>query len=420
MRVAHVLRKYNPAEWGGTETALHQLAGGLRQHGVDSIVYCPRLKKGGVTVDPLTAAGCRLRRFRARVASWGISRLERDQMIAVGGNLVSFDLLGALWRESGLRVVHTHALGRIGGAALTIARLRRIPSVVTVHGGVYDLPEELRRSLNAPTGRGLEWGKLYGWVVRSRQVLEDADAILTCNPREAELIRERHPEKKVVVQPHGVPAELYRRDHRDKARIAFPGLWDRPVLVCLGRIDPVKNQLWLVERMAEVHRRDPEIQLVLVGAETDPAYADAVRQRIAELDLAGRVLMPGRLPPSDPRLIGLLQLARAVLVPSLSETFGLVILEAWAAGAPVISSRTSGAAALIEHGKSGWLFEHGRPQEFDDALETVLRRSAAREAVIAEGRRKVAAHYDVGILAGRVKQLYEQLIDEKDAIRRRP
>ena len=44
MRIAHLLRKYNPAEWGGTESVIQQLFEGLRRHGAESIVYCPRLE----------------------------------------------------------------------------------------------------------------------------------------------------------------------------------------------------------------------------------------------------------------------------------------------------------------------------------------------------------------------------------------
>src|SRR5437762_2988778 len=76
--------------------------------------------------------------------------------------------------------------------------------------------------------------------------------------------------------------------------------------------------------------------------------------------------------PNDPRLIGLMQEARVLLLPSLSETFGLVILEAWTAGTMVLSSRTSGASALIEHGRNGWLFDLEKPEMFHEALERTL------------------------------------------------
>lgn len=416
MRIAHLLRKYNPAEWGGTETVIHQLFDGLRRQNVDSVVYCPQL---AVTQgrDPLAEAGCDVKRFRACVPVWGISNEERRQMISVGGNLMSFDLLRSLWVAPDLSLIHSHALGRVGGIGLTIARRRKIPFVVTVHGGVYDLPEGIKRAFNAPRTRGIEWGKPFGFFLRARRVLEEADAILTCNRREAVLIRERHPDRRVIVQPHGVPAAIYAVDHRAEARAAWPAIVGHEVLLSVGRIDPVKNQGWLVEQMPALLQRHPQALLVLAGACTDEGYGAALQRRIEQLGLGGHVLLTGKLPPAEPRLIGLMQEAKLMLLPSISETFGLVILEAWAAGTPAISSRTSGASALLEHGRNGWLFDLDRPAGFHEAVDIVLQSPEAGQRAVTLGRERVVAEYDTQVLAGRLKELYDHLNEEHRALR---
>ncbi len=415
MRIAHLLRKYNPAEWGGTETVIHQLFTGLRRRAVGSVVYCPSIPENRAVPDPLMEAGCTVRRFNAWVPVWGVTAEQKRQMVAVGGNLMSFDLIRALWREPGLSVIHTHALGRVGGIGLTLARRRKIPFVVTVHGGVYDLPDGVRQSLHAPAG-GVEWGKPFGLLLRSRRVLTDADAILTCNRREAALLRQRHPDRRVIVQPHGVPAARYEPDRREEARAAFPAIAGRAVLLAVGRIDPVKNQGWLVEQLPELSQRHPNVLLVLAGACTDEAYGERLRARIEHLGLGGQVVLTGKLPPADPRLIGLLQEARVAVLPSLSETFGLVILEAWAAGTPVVSSRTSGASGLIEHEKNGWLFDLERPRGFHAAIDRLLSNEDSRRRAAAAGHATVVADYDADVIAGRMQQLYEILREEKHAV----
>src|SRR4051812_32866375 len=129
MRIIHLLRKYNPAEWGGTETAIQRLFEGLRRRAVDSIVYCPRIDGEVTAEDPLRAAGCQVERFKAFVPIWGISPQQKRQMVSVGGNLMSFDLIPALWRQKDISVVHTHALGRIGAIGRTFARRRGLPLV---------------------------------------------------------------------------------------------------------------------------------------------------------------------------------------------------------------------------------------------------------------------------------------------------
>jgi glycosyltransferase involved in cell wall biosynthesis len=416
MRVIQLLRKNNPAEWGGTETALQRLFEALRGCDVMPVVYCPRIENGHLP-DPFKECGCDVRRFRACLPVWGISPERKRQLVAVGGNLLSFDLIGALWREPGFALMHAHTLGRLGGIALTVARRRRVPFVVTVHGGVLDLPAEVKNGFRHAVAGGVDWGKPFGLLLGARRLLAEADAIITCNPREAALLREQHPGKRIVVQPHGVPTQVYQEDHREEALAAFPLLHGRRVLLCVGRIDPVKNQGWLVKQAPALLDRHPNAILGFAGACTDAAYGQDLKRAIQQLGLARRVLLLGGFPSDDPRLIGLFQLARAVIVPSLSETFGLVILEAWAAGTTVIASRTSGATALIRSGHNGWLFDLAAPGEFHAAVDEALSRPALAAGFAANGAQLASTEHDAHSLAVRVKELYQQLIEEKHALR---
>jgi alpha-maltose-1-phosphate synthase len=415
MTIAHVLRKYNPAEWGGTETAIHRLLLGLRAHGAESVVYCPRLANYPLA-DPLAETGCAVKRFRGFLPVLGMSEAERQQQITVGGNIMSLDLPLALWREPGVSVIHTHALGRLGGVASLVARCRGVPLVATIHGGFLDLPDALKENLRKAR-RGWEWGRIFGLLLRSRRLLHQADAILTCNPKEAALLGENFPGKRIIVQPHGLSMEAYRENCRERALQAFPQIRDREMLLCVGRIDGIKNQRWLVEEAPAIFRRRPQAMLVLAGACTDQQYGESLQKRVCELGLTDRILLTGGLPPQDARLLGLFQEARVVLLPSLSETFGLVILEAWAAGAPVIASRTSGAAALIREGHNGWLFDHGDAGKFHEAVDAALLRPQLAAQFAAAGGQLAGAEYDNTVLAGRMKNLYAQLIEEKYALR---
>jgi starch synthase len=416
LHVVHLLRKCNPAEWGGTESAIQRLVAGLHQNNVRSMVYCPRLPNGSGR-EPLADAGCTVKRFKAFLPIWGLSRKQKHELISVGGNLMSFELFGALRREPEVSVIHTHTLGRLGGIALVSAQRRRIPLVVTIHGGFLDLPESLKNQFKQAAAGGWEWGKVCGWLCQSRSVVPKADAILTCNGKEAALLRERYPRKRIIVQPHGVPAGLYRANHREEALAAFPQIRSKEVLLCLGRIDPVKNQAWLLREATALFQRHPQAVLVFAGACTHPAYGESLQQEIHRLGLDHRVLLAGGFPPADPRLIGLLQLARAVIIPSISETFGLVILEAWAAGTTVISSRTSGALALIQPGRNGWLFDLENSQTFHEAMDQALGNPGLAAQFAAEGQRRVESEFDISNLAGRLKGLYEQLIEETNSLR---
>ena len=415
MRAGHILRKYVPAEWGGTETALQGLTSGLASHGVTSIVYHPAA--GPIESDPLAAAGCEMRPFRAHLPILGLPPAERQRMLAVGGNLVSFDLPRMLAREPGLSVINSHALGRLGGIACTIARRRGIPFVVTIHGGVLAVPEPLRQQLNGrPHPGSLEWGQLFGWWWRARHVLAEADAIITCNAREAEMLRVRYPNQLIVTQPHGVNTRIYQTDQRDTARAAFPSIAGHDLLLSVARIDPVKNQAWLVRMLPAILARHPRTMLVLVGACTNPDYGAGLHREIRQLGLEDRVLLTGGLPPRDPRLTGLLQLARAAILPSINETFGLVIVEAWAAGVPMLANRSAGSMELLRDGENGCLFNVDEPHAFHAQLDRALLDPVFRDRLIATGR-EWAGRYDTVTMAGHVKQLYARLCEEKNELR---
>jgi glycosyltransferase involved in cell wall biosynthesis len=413
-RVAHLLRKCDPAEWGGSEAAIERLCQGLQKHGVDSVIYCPRLDYD-LPHEPWEHIAC-VRRFRAVIPVWGLRSEQRRQMIRLGGNLMSFELVGQLWREPNLKLIHAHALGRVGGIGLTLARMRRLPFVVTIHGGVMDLPCGVTGKVEEGGRSGFEWGKIFGLIFKARKILQEADAIVTCNPREAELLRGELPSKRIVVQPHGIPLALYRVNYREAALKAFPQLEGRQTFLCAGRLDPIKNASWLVEQWPEVLRRHPKALLVLAGPCTDPFYGAELERRIHELDLTKHVLLTGGLPSADPRLVGLFQCARALVLASRSETFGLVIIEAWAAGIPVIASRTSGACALLQSPRDGWLFDLEKPEVFQRAMDDILLRPRLVSQAVATNNESVSEH-DQTVVGGRMKQLYDELTEEHHALR---
>jgi alpha-maltose-1-phosphate synthase len=412
MRVAHILRKYNPAEWGGTETAVKQVADGLAQQEVRSVFYCPRLESTPAR-DPIAEGGHEIKRYRSLVPVWNISPEQRLQLISIGGNLLSFDLFGKLLRERPLDVVHTHTLNRLGGIALTAARLRKVPFVVTIHGGVLDLPKSVAHTLSAPLEGGYEWGKLFGAFFRSRKVMAEADAIVTCNPREAELAREKYPGKKVLVQPHGVSIAKYASDQRELAYTAYPQLRGGKILLTIGRVDPVKNQGWLLVQLPQILQRFPEAQMVFAGACTDELYGKALRKEVRKLGLENKVLFTGGLSPNDPVLVGLTQLADVVVVPSVSETFGLVILESWAARRPVVSSRTSGARSIVRHQENGLLFDLEKPEQLHESISALLSSPALARQIGEAGHQLAASEFDMLLLTRHIKSLYAQLIADK-------
>jgi alpha-maltose-1-phosphate synthase len=408
--VAHILRKYDPREWGGTETAIRDLVEGLKAQSVESVIYAPKLIQSTQSEDSFNALGAQLNRFRAFIPMIGLEEMDRKALIAIGGNIVSFDVFRQLHGNSGLDVIHTHALGRLGSIARVMARQKRIPFVITIHGGYLDLPTAVADKLVAPGQSAFDYGKLLGVLLRSRHLVEMADAVITVNPREAELLRAKWPALRVEVIPHGLPTAIYDRDHRIAAQTHFPSIRERTIVLSVGRLDPVKNQVFLIESLSQLQRERPNALLVLVGPTTDSAYERLIRERIRDLKLENSVLLTGLLPPNDHRVIGLYQSAHVFALPSKSETFGLVLLEAWAAGCPVIASSTSGAKQLIRNGENGYLFPVNDPQGLIQAFHRTFQSEDRRKSLGQMGQKMVRTHYDTRVVAKRIRHLYADLV----------
>src|ERR1700722_4691295 len=123
--VVHVLRKFEPREWGGIETHLVGLIPELARLGWTSEVHAPRER--GTDGAPLREVGAELATFRAHYPYVGLTPERRARLVAAGGNLVSLEETWRLFRAPRADVIHVHTLGRLGGTVRTVARVRRIP-----------------------------------------------------------------------------------------------------------------------------------------------------------------------------------------------------------------------------------------------------------------------------------------------------
>ena len=137
---------------------------------------------------------------------------------------------------------------------------------------------------------------------------------------------------------------------------------DRKILLCVSRIDYQKNQLMLPEILAILGE---PWHLVFIGAPTAEWYVDKLREKIRLMNLTDRVTMINGVPPDSALLPAAYHAASAFLLPSMHEPFGIVVLEAWSSGAPVIASPVGGIKTLIRDGETGFFAPtEGAPDEW--------------------------------------------------------
>jgi rhamnosyl/mannosyltransferase len=206
----------------------------------------------------------------------------------------------------------------------------------------------------------------------------------------------------------------FLRRHADRTRVIPFGIdplpWagvdpacDGPFLF-VGRLVPYKGLDVLLEAVARV----PEAEIVLVG---EGPLTDEIHARSARPDLAGRVRLAGPLDRSG--LAGLMERARAMVLPSVdrSETFGLVQLEAMAAGLPVVVSELeTGIARVGEPGVTGLAVPPGDPAALAAALARFQDDPALARTMGGAGRRHFTSRYTRGTMIDGLLAWYAELL----------
>jgi glycosyltransferase involved in cell wall biosynthesis len=409
MNIVQVPRRFVRSDWGGTETVILETSRRLLGMGHHTEIVCPNALADR---DVEVIGGVRVSRVPYFYPYWGLRDGVRRQLDQKGGNLFSFALMRALKRYPALDLIHLHTAKRTGGIGRHVALKRRIPYVVSLHGGVYDVPAEEAHAWEAPTDGAFEWGKALGWWVGSRRVLDDAAAILCVGEQECLQTQRRFPQKRVLHLPNGVDAERFARGDGPgfRRRRGIPP--QARVALTVGRIDPQKNQLFAVRALPELLAQDPDAHLLLVGHVTNDAYDHQLARAVREEGLERHVTIVRGLDAASQELVDAYHAADLFLLPSVHEPFGIVILEAWAAGLPVIASRVGGVPSFVSEGRDGVLFRVNDAGEFLRAFRG-LAGNGERMRVLAEaGREKARGQYGWDRITGRLADIYEEVVRE--------
>jgi glycosyltransferase involved in cell wall biosynthesis len=408
MRTIQIPRRFVRSEWGGTETVVWETSRRLIALGHPTTVICPRAL---TSKEREIVAGVPVRRVSYFYPYVGLTAEARRQLDLKGGNMFSFELMQML-RESGADVLHLHTGKRIGGIARHVARERGIPYVVSLHGGVYDVPSEEAAAWTRPTRGTLEWGKLLGWWVGSRRVLEDAAAVICVSREECARAQKALPRQRVYHLPNGVDVDRFRAGDGTRFRRKHGIPVGSPVILTVGRIDSQKNQLLGVQALSEMGG-DQLPHLVIVGPVTDSEYLSRLQAEIRRRGLSDRVTMICGLEPDSQELVDAYHAADVFFLPSVHEPFGIVILEAWAAGRPVAASRVGGIPDFVRHGRDGLLFDPYRPGDAIAALRRLLTNATLRERLAAEGQRVAEREFGWDRVTQKLHTLYDSLLAEK-------
>lgn len=287
----------------------------------------------------------------------------------------------------------------------TLLRALR-PAVIHAHAGVPASIAALAREQSGVQARLV--AQMYSWGPDRPGWMDTQDAWAF---RQADRVVCSAHAYHALLESHGVPASQmsYLPWGLDLAALPFTPRVAGPTLVpatgpaigCVGRIEPRKNQVALVEAFARLHRTHPRATLTLVGPVADETYARRLTATIRRLRLGAHVRVTGQVKDVT-RLV-----RRWSLFVSLSsdEGQGLAVLEAMALGVPVVATRVAGIEDFLTEGRTGFAIARGGAAGVAHAMAAALADPQA-PAIARRARALVERDYDWADMVRRFDRLY--------------
>ncbi len=391
MRVLLLSWDYPPRSSGGVAAHVAGLAGALDAAGHDVVV----LTVGSARARPLTEGE---RVVRAVVDLPYLSTTDVVARTAAGNHALvraATDLTtddGAAWRPE---IVHAHDW-RVGWAADTVARQADVPFVLSLHG-----IERMRHGGRLPRGTATDVDSIEWWlafeanhVIASTQLM--VDQLMSAF--------ELSPDS-ISTIPYGIDATLWAPEQPAPASPAGAGSHGDPLVMSWGSVQYQKGFQVLVRAMRQLRGTHPDLHAVIAGR---GRYLAELQTQIDVDGVSNIIELPGYL--DDRRLRSLLHRAACVVVPSLYEPFGIVALEALAAGAPLIVAHTGGLAELVEGTDAGITFEPGNPDDLARQITAVLESPALAASLRAAAAQLIARRHAWPDVAATTAALYHQVI----------
>jgi glycosyltransferase involved in cell wall biosynthesis len=368
LRVLHLITRL-PV--GGAERLLVDVARGLDPQRFTSVVCC--IQERGELAAELEACGIAvhcLERMRTKRFDWR----------AIGD-------LGSLMREQRIDVVHSHLYhanlyGRLA------ARRARVPAVATVH--------------NTYAKRKLHRELLNRWLAHiSARVIAVSENV------RSDLIRyDGIPAQKITVIHNGidvgrVQTPLTRGEARERLGLAA----DTIVLGCVARLEEQKGHRFLLEALAQLNepaRGAARFRVVLVG---DGRLRAQLEERAAGLGVAAWTMFLGTR-HDVPDILKALDIC---VMPSLWEGLSVAMLEAMAAGLPLVISDVSGVSQVVGDNEYGLKVPAGDAAELARAIARLADAPERRAALGAAARRRVRAKFSAQAMLAELARLYEEV-----------
>ncbi|GAB4279315.1 MAG: glycosyltransferase family 4 protein [Candidatus Promineifilaceae bacterium] len=297
-------------------------------------------------------------------------------------------------------VIHAHHPAPIGTAASDKAEKLNIPLVFTHHTRY----QEYAQYMGIPTELAVRLLErlLADYMQKCQHVIVPSESIRRLLEETYGIV------ERVSVVPTGIDLRPYQLADGTHIRQSRGWSAQTKVIISVGRLVEEKNFATLIRAFAQAHARVPKTLLVLIG---DGPQQKSLQKLSQELNIQDAVVFLGRVPYEQ--VPAHLKAADLFAFASVTETQGLVTMEAMAAGLPVTAVDATGTSDIVQHGKNGLLCPN-LPEALAEIMEQVLV-DEALAAQLREKARETAVNFEISATALRTISVYHQAIEDKKA-----
>ena len=390
MKILHIIPSLSPKH-GGPSFALPLIARSLREAGVQMDVTTtdddgPDDRLSVPLGQPVERDGARYFYFRKQTEfykfSWPFRRwLSRE--------VCNYDL------------VHIHALfSYTSVCAARIARRQRVPYIVRPLGVLNQWGMANRRPFL----------KRLSFRFIEQPILHHAAAIHYTSEQERIEAEIAGATARPFVIPLGLdlaPFQTLASPERFLRR--WPQTAGREIVLFLSRLDPKKGMDLLIDAFAELKQRRTNALLVIAG-DGEVGFVRHLRERAEKRGIASDVMWTGFLDGGDK--LSALAAAKAFVLPSYSENFGIAAVEALAAGVPVIVTKGVGIAGEIQRADAG-IVVPGNSAKLAEAMHRLLSEPELAQRLSANGRKLAREHYSLEVMGSALSAMYRSVLSKR-------
>ncbi|MDR2877760.1 MAG: glycosyltransferase, partial [Chromatiales bacterium] len=293
-------------------------------------------------------------------------------------------------------IIHSHHPYLLGMTALRNARYRKLPLVFT-HHTLYE------RYTHYIPGDSPAFARFI--IELATRYANLTDQVFAPSESVAELIRARGVTTPITVVPTGIALERFGVGNGPSCRHRFGIPRDAFVIGHVGRLEAEKNLGLLAEAVVRFMADDAAVHFLVVGK---GEYAAHIREVFARAGMEDRLHLAGPLVDAD--LVDAYHAMEVFAFSSTSETQGMVLIEAMAAGTPVVALDACGAREVVRDGQEGRLLREENPHAFADALRWLRALDSQRRVRVQCAARERARRYAMPAMAQRALAVYEHLI----------